>query len=81
MLVKTDKLKKFFQLGRNQTLHAVDGVSLEIAENETLGLVERDNQITGEELRQIRDDLLSTADQLLRLNNESGDDRTGRAHV
>lgn len=41
---------------------------------ETLGLVERDNQITGEELRQIRDDLLSTADQLLRLNNESGDE-------
>ena len=41
---------------------------------DTLGLVERENQITGEELRQIRDDLLSTADQLSRLKNESGDE-------
>ena len=39
MLVKTDNLKKFFTIGRNQNLHAVDGVSLEIAENEILGLV------------------------------------------
>ncbi|GMQ82881.1 MAG: hypothetical protein BMS9Abin05_2347 [Rhodothermia bacterium] len=39
---------------------------------ETLGLFERDNQLTGVELRQMRDDLLSTADQLSRLKNESG---------
>ncbi|HCC43068.1 MAG TPA: oligopeptide ABC transporter ATP-binding protein OppF, partial [Gammaproteobacteria bacterium] len=39
MLVKTDSLKKHFYLGRGQTLHAVDGISLNIAENEILGLV------------------------------------------
>ncbi len=39
MLVKTDKLTKHFNIGRNQTLHAVDGISLDIAENEILGLV------------------------------------------
>ncbi|HIG44253.1 MAG: oligopeptide/dipeptide ABC transporter ATP-binding protein [bacterium] len=39
MLVRTDNLKKFFPIGRNQLLHAVDGISLEIAENEILGLV------------------------------------------
>ena len=39
MLLKTDNLTKHFHLGRNQTLHAVDGVSLEISKNETLGLV------------------------------------------
>ena len=39
MLLKTDNLTKHFHPGRNQTLHAVDGVSLEISKNETLGLV------------------------------------------
>lgn len=39
MLVKTDKLKKHFQVGRGQSLHAVDGISLEIEENEIMGLV------------------------------------------
>lgn len=39
MLVKTDNLKKHFQIGRNQQLHAVDGISLTIDENEVLGLV------------------------------------------
>ena len=39
MLVKTDSLKKYFELGPGQQLHAVDGVSLAIKENEILGLV------------------------------------------
>ena len=39
MLVKTDALKKHFEIGRGQTLHAVDGITLDIAENETVGLV------------------------------------------
>ena len=39
MLVKTENLKKLFQIGRDQTLHAVDGISLNIEENEILGLV------------------------------------------
>jgi len=39
VLVKTENLKKYFQIGRGQTLHAVDGISVEIAENEILGLV------------------------------------------
>ena len=39
MLVKTEELKKHFNIGRGQTLHAVDGISLEIQENEILGLV------------------------------------------
>ncbi len=39
MLVKTDKLKKYFTISQGQTLHAVDGISLSIAENEILGLV------------------------------------------
>ena len=38
-LVRTENLKKYFQIGRGQTLHAVDGVSLTINENEILGLV------------------------------------------
>jgi oligopeptide/dipeptide ABC transporter ATP-binding protein len=38
-LVRTDKLKKYFEIGPRQLLHAVDGVSLEIAENEILWLV------------------------------------------
>ena len=39
MLVRTEKLKKHFTIGRGQTLHAVDGISLTIDENEILGLV------------------------------------------
>jgi oligopeptide transport system ATP-binding protein len=39
MLVKTGDLKKYFALGHGQTLHAVDGVSITIEENEILGLV------------------------------------------
>jgi oligopeptide/dipeptide ABC transporter ATP-binding protein len=39
MLVKTEQLKKHFQIGQGQTLHAVDGISLTIDENEILGLV------------------------------------------
>ncbi|MBO6556457.1 MAG: ATP-binding cassette domain-containing protein [Pseudomonadales bacterium] len=39
MLVKTEELKKHFHIGRGQILHAVDGISLEIQENEILGLV------------------------------------------
>tara|TARA_R110002072_G_scaffold59158_5_gene150766 strand:- start:37782 stop:38732 length:951 start_codon:yes stop_codon:yes gene_type:complete len=39
MLVRTENLKKHFQIGRNQTLHALDGITLEIAENEIVGLV------------------------------------------
>lgn len=39
MLVKTEQLKKHFTIGRGQTLHAVDGISLSIDENEILGLV------------------------------------------
>ncbi|MGI9323272.1 MAG: ATP-binding cassette domain-containing protein, partial [Pseudomonadales bacterium] len=39
MLINIHKLQKHFQLSRRQTLHAVDGVSLDIAENEIVGLV------------------------------------------
>jgi len=39
VLIRADNLKKHFSLGKGQTLHAVDGVSLEIAENEIVGLV------------------------------------------
>jgi len=39
MLIRTEKLKKHFTIGRGQTLHAVDGISLAIEENEILGLV------------------------------------------
>ena len=38
-MIETKNLKKHFHIGRNQTLHAVDGISLAIAENEILGLV------------------------------------------
>ncbi|MDP6263952.1 MAG: ABC transporter ATP-binding protein [Pseudomonadales bacterium] len=38
-LVETVALKKHFYVGRGQTLHAVDGISLAIEENEILGLV------------------------------------------
>ncbi len=39
MLVKTEELRKYFKIGRGQRLHAVDGVSIEIEQNEILGLV------------------------------------------
>jgi oligopeptide/dipeptide ABC transporter ATP-binding protein len=38
-LVGLDKLSCFFNIGRGQRVHAVDNVSLSIAEGETLGLV------------------------------------------
>lgn len=38
-LIETIALKKHFSLGRGQTLHAVDGISVTIEENEILGLV------------------------------------------
>ena len=39
MLVRTEGLKKYFKVGRDQMLHAVDGISLGIEQNEILGLV------------------------------------------
>jgi oligopeptide/dipeptide ABC transporter ATP-binding protein len=39
MLVEVRNLKTHFRIGRGQVVHAVDGVSLNIAENEILGLV------------------------------------------
>ena len=39
MLIRAHNLKKHFSIGKGDILHAVDGVSLEIAENEILGLV------------------------------------------
>ncbi len=39
MLIRTEQLKKHFSIGRGQTLHAVDGISIAIEENEILGLV------------------------------------------
>lgn len=39
MLVRTENLKKHFQVGPGQTLHAVDGMSIDIDENEVVGLV------------------------------------------
>ena len=38
-LLETRKLTKHFQIGRGQTVHAVDDVSLTIRENEILGLL------------------------------------------
>ncbi len=39
MMIETKNLKKHFHIGPLQTLHAVDGVSLTIKENQILGLV------------------------------------------
>jgi len=39
VLISANNLSKFFQLGKQQLVHAVDGVSLDIAENEVVGLV------------------------------------------
>ncbi|RYL92610.1 oligopeptide/dipeptide ABC transporter ATP-binding protein [Sporolactobacillus sp. Y61] len=38
-LLKTEHLKKYFDMGRNQTLKAVDGIDLSIDAGETLGIV------------------------------------------
>lgn len=38
-LLELKNLKKHFHLGKNRTLHAVDGINLTIAENEIVGLV------------------------------------------
>ena len=38
-LVETVDLKKYFTVGKNRYLHAVDGVNLEIPEGKTLGVV------------------------------------------
>ncbi len=38
-LVSVDRLVKYFDMGRKQRVHAVDGVSLDIAEGEIVGLV------------------------------------------
>ena len=39
MLIEARKLRKYFNLGKGKQVHAVDDVSLAIAENEVLGLV------------------------------------------
>lgn len=39
VLVEAIGLTKFFPIGRNQTVHAVDGVSLQVHEREIVGLV------------------------------------------
>lgn len=38
-LIQVDNLVKYFDIGRDQRVHAVDGVSLNIAEREIVGLV------------------------------------------
>ena len=38
-LIKAEGIRKHFPIGRGRTLHAVDGISLAIEENEILGLV------------------------------------------
>ena len=38
-LIEAQKLTKHFTIGRRQVVHAVDGVSLAIAEREVVGLV------------------------------------------
>lgn len=39
VLVSADRLVKYFDIGRRQRVHALDGVSLDIAEGEIVGLV------------------------------------------
>ncbi len=39
MLIEARNLRKYFTIGKNQTVHAVDDVSLGMATNEVLGLV------------------------------------------
>ena len=38
-MIRTEGLTKYFEMGRDRFLHAVDGVSLTIQSNEILGLV------------------------------------------
>lgn len=38
-MIKVESLKKHFPMGRQQTVHALDGVSFDIKKNEVLGLV------------------------------------------
>ena len=38
-MIRTEGLTKYFKMGRDRFLHAVDGVSLTIQSNEILGLV------------------------------------------
>ena len=39
VLIEVKDLKKYFQVGKNQTLKAVDGVNFKIYKGETLGIV------------------------------------------
>lgn len=41
VLLDVQHLKKYFEVGKNQTLKAVDDVTLQIYKGETLGLVGR----------------------------------------
>ncbi len=39
VIIKTEELKKYFEIGKNKTVHACDGISMDIMENEIVGLV------------------------------------------
>ncbi|MDP6415591.1 MAG: ATP-binding cassette domain-containing protein, partial [Gammaproteobacteria bacterium] len=39
MLLEAHELTRYFDIGRNQRVHAVEKVSLEVAEKEIVGLV------------------------------------------
>ena len=38
-ILEMENLTRYFDIGRNQLVHAVDGINLSIAEKEILGLV------------------------------------------
>jgi oligopeptide transport system ATP-binding protein len=38
-ILETKDLKKYFQIGKNRIVHATDGLSVTIGENEIVGLV------------------------------------------
>ena len=38
-ILEMENLTRYFDIGRNQFVHAVDGINLSIAEKEILGLV------------------------------------------
>ncbi|MEE4600754.1 MAG: ATP-binding cassette domain-containing protein, partial [Desulfobacteraceae bacterium] len=38
-IIETKDLKKYFQIGKNRIVHATDGLSVTIGENEIVGLV------------------------------------------